>query len=120
MNGVSENLQSLFDEAKKLQINFADSIPAFEIWFLLHYEMPKHFYENQDEAIKDLQKHIIGYSKEQKWLSCANLYSRLKSHLENAIGNSEKLEKTNREQHSEQSTQCNVYKLFADIEKIKW
>lgn len=117
-NKTSENLQSLFSEAKKLGIHFADSFPAFEIWFLLHYEMPQRFYENQDEAIKDLQKHIDGYSKTRKWLSCASLYSKLKPQLERAISNSKNLEETNAKLDSKDSTQCNVHKFFNEIRKV--
>lgn len=118
-DGLSKDLKALFDEAKKLEIHFADSLPAFEIWFLLHYEMPKRFYKNQDEAIKDLQKHLVGYAKEKKWLSCAQLYAKLKPQLENAIDNSMRLEKTNNKQASEDCTHCNVHKLFNKIRKIR-
>lgn len=117
--GISEDLQALFGEARELDIHFADSLPAFEIWFLLHYEMPKRFYKNQDEAIKDLQKHLAGYSKEKKWLSCARLYARLKPQLEIALNNSIKLEETNSEEDSEDCTCCNVHKLFNEIRRVK-
>lgn len=112
-------MQALFDEAEKLKIHFADSLPAFEIWFLLHYEMPKHFYENQNEAIKDLQKHIADYSKTTKWLSCAELYSKLNPQLENAIANSVKLAEMNAKLDSQDGTRCNVHKLFGEIREVK-
>lgn len=118
-DGISKDLQALFDEAERLDIHFADSMPAFEIWFLLHYEIPKRFYKNQDDAIKDLQKHLAGYSKEKKWLSCAQLYAKLKPQLENAIDNSMRLEKTNEGQSSEDCTHCNVHKLFKEIREIR-
>lgn len=117
--GISKGLQALFNEAEKLEIHFADSLPAFEIWFLLHYEMPKRFYKNQDDAIKDLRKHLVGYAKEKKWLSCAQLYAKLKPQLENAIDNSMKLAETNDGQDSEHCTHCNVHKLFNEIREIK-
>ncbi len=117
-DGINDNLKSLFNEAKNLGMHFADSFPAFEIWFLLHYEMPKHFYENQSEAIKGLQKHIIGYSITKKWLSCASLYSKLKPQLKIAIANSERLAEANAKRDSKDSTRCNVHKLFCEIRKI--
>lgn len=116
-DGISKDLQDLFDDAKELKINFADSFPAFEIWFLLHYEMPKRFYENQDEVIKDLQKHLADYSKEKRWLLRENLYSKLKPQLQTAISNAEKLEDADGEQASEACTRCNVHKLFKEVEK---
>lgn len=81
--------------------------------------MPKRFYKNQDEAIKDLQKHLAGYSKERKWLSCARLYAKLKAKLEIAIDNSIRLEKTNNKQASEDCTHCNVHKLFNEIRRMR-
>lgn len=81
--------------------------------------MPKRFYKNQDEAIRDLQKHLPDYSKEKKYLSCARGYARLKSQLEIALDNSKKLEETNGRQDSEGCTCCNVHKLFNEIRKIR-
>lgn len=46
-----------------------------------------------------------------------NLYSKLKSQLQNAISNAEKLEDADGEQASEAYTRCNVHKLFKEVEK---
>ena len=54
--GISKDLEQKFNEAKHLDIQFADSLPAFEIWFLLHYVLPKQYYKNQAELINELQK----------------------------------------------------------------
>ena len=51
--GSSKELELKFNEANRLNIQFADSLPAFEIWFLLHYVLPKQYYKNQDELINE-------------------------------------------------------------------
>lgn len=90
--GSSKGLEMKFNEANRLDIQFADSLPAFEIWFLLHYVLPKQYYKNQDELINELQKYINNYSKDVNWLSRENLYIKLKPLVSNAIQNNIKLE----------------------------
>lgn len=90
--GSSKGLELKFNETNRLNIQFADSLPAFEIWFLLHYVLPKQYYKNQDELINELQKYINNYSKDVNWLSRENLYIKLKPLVSKAIQNNIKLE----------------------------
>ena len=90
--GSSKELELKFNEANRLNIQFADSLPAFEIWFLLHYVLPKQYYKNQDELINELEKYIKNYSKDVNWLSRENLYIKLKPLVSKAIQNNIKLE----------------------------
>ena len=113
--GISKDLEQKFNEAKRFDIQFADSLPAFEIWFLLHYVLPKQYYKNQDELITELQKHINNYNKDINWLSKENLYVKLKPLVLNAIGNNIKLEQRNLSYQTNETSMCNVYKLIKSI-----
>ena len=113
--GISKDLEQKFNEAKRFDIQFADSLPAFEIWFLLHYVLPKQYYKNQDELITKLQKHINNYNKDINWLSKENLYMKLKPLVLNAIGNNIKLEQRNLSNQTNETSMCNVYKLIKSI-----
>lgn len=108
-------LETAIKEAKRFDIQFADSLPAFEIWFLLHYVLPKQYYKNQDELITELQKHINNYNKDINWLSKENLYTKLKPLVLNAIDNSIRLEQRNLANQTNETSMCNVYKLIKSI-----
>lgn len=114
-NGISEDLHKKIEDAKKNSIQFADSLPAFEIWFLLHYVLPKKYYKNQNELIIDLKKYIKNYCKENDWLYKENLYLKLKALIPNAIANSKKLEQRNAGGQTNESSMCNVYKLIQSV-----
>ena len=112
---ISDDLERKINLAKKKKVKFADSLPAFEIWFLLHYCIPKQFYKNQDELITELKKHIANYQKNKDWLARVNLYNMLKDYIENAISNNKKLEQRNNEIQDSNVSMCNVYKLIQEI-----
>ncbi len=112
-NKISPELTELIKNCKKVGIKFADSFPAFEIWLLLHYEMPKLIYNNQNEVIKSLLKHISDYSKEKKWIESKHLYSFLKSLQESAIKRSKNLEL--KKSDSVNASYSNIYKVIEEI-----
>ncbi|MGP1458343.1 MAG: RloB family protein [Treponema sp.] len=76
-----EKLEKLKRQAEKKNIRITDSLPAFEIWFLLHYVIPKKYYIDQDALIKELKTYLPEYKK-----SMHSLYSNLKSTARNSIG----------------------------------
>lgn len=117
-NGMSEETANQYKIALEKGIHFADSMPAFEVWFLLHYTMPNLYYTSQDGVIKDLKKHIPDYSKNQEWLSSANLYSNLKPYFDCAMKKAPELNKRKEETGNESSTICNVYQLFEELIKV--
>ncbi len=112
-NNISSELIDLIEKCRNSGIKFADSFPAFEIWFLLHYEMPKLTYSNQNEVIKSLLKHISDYSKEKKWIESKHLYSFFKKLQESAIKRSKDLEL--KKSDSENASYSNVYKVIEEI-----
>lgn len=118
VNGISSKLENQYREALKKGIHFADSLPAFEVWFLLHYGMPKQFYNSQDDVIEDLRKHIPDYTKNQDWLTSASLYSKLKPHFDKAMENAAKLDMKSSITDNPKSTISHIYKLFEELKEI--
>jgi len=87
-------------------------LPSFELWFLLHYAIPKGYYANQNKLIIELQRYISNYSKERKWQESFRLYNTLKSRQNVALENAEKL---NNKVKNEEDLFCNVDKLIKEI-----
>ena len=116
-NTISPELTELIENCKNAGIKFADSFPAFEIWVLLHYEMPKLTYNNQNEVIKSLLKHISDYSKERRWIESKHLYSFLRDLQDLAIKRSKVLEE--KKSDSIKASYTNVYKVIEEINSHK-
>ena len=116
-NNIGSELKNLIEECIKSGINFADSFPAFEIWFLLHYEMPTLTYSNQNEVIRSLLKYISDYSKEKKWLESKHLYLFLKALQESAIKRSKDL--ALKKSDLDNASYTNVYKVIEEIISYK-
>ena len=108
-----EKMGKLKQQAERKNIHIADSLPAFEIWFLLHYVIPKKYYTDQESLIKELQIHLPEYKK-----SLHSLYSKLKTLHETALVHSRKLEERNKHDEDSSASFCNVHKLFEEIEKL--
>lgn len=106
------------EKLKSQGIDIADSMPCFEIWFLLHYCLPKQTYQNQDKLIQELCKHIPNYCKKQEWLDKNDIYAMLKDKINNALGNSKKLRERNTKADSSDYSMCNVDLLISEIEKL--
>lgn len=115
--GMSDDLKKQYNTALDLGIQFADSMPAFEVWFLLHFAMPSPFYISQDGVIKDLRKYISDYSKEQVWLSSAKLYSKLEPYFDAAEKRAIELDKKKSDSGDETTTFSHVYKLFKELKE---
>lgn len=115
--GMSDDLKKQYNTALDLGIQFADSMPAFEVWFLLHFAMPSSFYISQDGVIKDLRKYISDYSKEQAWLSSAKLYSKLEPYFDAAEKRAIELDKKKSDSGDETTTFSHVYKLFKELKE---
>lgn len=115
--GMSDDFKKQYNTALDLGIKFADSMPAFEVWFLLHFALPSPFYISQDGVIKDLRKYIPDYSKEQAWLSSAKLYSKLEPYFETAMKKAIELDKKRADSGDETTTFTHVYELFEELKK---
>jgi hypothetical protein len=88
-----QNIENLYQKAKTKKIYFAESAPCFEIWFLLHFVLPKKYYKNQNEVIDTLKKleKMKDYTKNRAWQEKINIYERLKPHITTALENAGKL-----------------------------
>ena len=66
--------------------------PCLEFWFLLHFVRTNKFYKDYDSLLPDLQKHLDGYEKTEKYFvkTKPDIYRRLKSKLNEAKNNAEK------------------------------
>ena len=84
--GMSDDLKKQYNTALDLGIQFADSMPAFEVWFLLHFAMPSPFYISHPKG-KDCfpnrsTKHICPSShRMQRTLQSHCLVVRLLSYV---------------------------------------
>lgn len=65
---------------KRADVMICESMPSIEFWFLLHFIKTTRNFQNADEAVRELKKHISDFSKEasflekRKWVEelCAN------------------------------------------------
>lgn len=110
-----KDFDQLYAKAIRKNINFAESLPCFEVWFLLHFVLPKRFYTNAKSVENELCEHLKGYCKDTKWLQESKIYNILKEHQSTAIENSKVLSKNNRQNHNPKATFSNIYKLVESI-----
>ena len=112
--GMSEDTKKLKTEVEKCGIYIADSLPAFEIWFLLHYVIPKKYYTDQNVLIKELHSYFPKYEK-----AMYSIYSKLKDLNNTAIKNSYSLAERNKQSQDSQASFCNVHKIFEELKIVK-
>jgi hypothetical protein len=103
----TESFETVYKKALKNGIQFAESVPSIEAWFILHYGKLKKFYQGKDAVIKDLQRHIPGYCKEQRWQE-KNLYPTLEPRQKEAFSNVKGFELTD---HKDQRSATSVHRL---------
>ncbi len=88
----NDAMQKLESSKYKKKLNRILSEPCFEFWILLHYQYTTRSFcaageeSNCNEVIKELRKHISGYSKGH-----TGLFQQTRDHLETAISNAEKI-----------------------------
>lgn len=116
-NEITDEVRDSMKKAVDRGIKLAESFPAFEIWFLLHYEMPKNTYSSQNEVINALLKYISDYSKEQRWLESKRIYSSLKIFQDEAIQRAKQLEAKTKQY--ENACFSDVYKVIEEVISYK-
>jgi hypothetical protein len=102
-----ESFEIIYSKAIERGIQFAESMPSIEAWFILHYGKLQKFYQGKDAVIRDLQKYIPGYCKEQRWQE-KNLYQNLETRQKEAFSNVEGFELTG---HQNRDSATSVHKL---------
>ena len=112
--GISEETKKLKTQVEKCGIYIADSLPSFEIWFLLHYVIPQKYYKDQTALIKELHKYFPEYEK-----TMYKIYSKLNDLNSTAIKNSYALLERNKQNQDKHTSFCNVYKIFEELKLVK-
>lgn len=111
-DNLPKDFESVYQKATKIGIRFAESLPCFEVWFLLHYMIPNRHYETCKDVEIQLCKKIKGYCKESKWLERSQIYKILKEYQPNAIKNAKRVEQNNNDSETFNATFTNVHKLI--------
>lgn len=76
-------LQAAIDKANSLNyMQLALSNPAFEYWYLLHFEFTTRPFMNADEVINALEKHLPAYQKNSSQFG--HLFEQMDTAIENA------------------------------------
>lgn len=86
-----KDFDKVYKDAKKAGILFAESLPCFEVWFLLHFIIPQKYYPNSNAVEAELCRYLQGYCKETHWLRRSEIYATLKQYQSTALVNSKKL-----------------------------
>ncbi|MFO7896759.1 MAG: RloB family protein [Candidatus Cloacimonadales bacterium] len=93
----SEAKNKLLAEADKFDgnVSIIEQYPCFEIWFLLHFQVLGKTFKSCNNLLSELKKYDFfqTYDKSRRWYERHDLYSDLKSKLDDAIGNCQKTNK---------------------------
>jgi hypothetical protein len=85
--------EKLINVDLKPEIPIIINNPCLEFWFLLHFESTSKFFNNCEEANKQLKKYLPDYKKSSKYFTKQDndIYIKLKPKLKNAISNANRL-----------------------------
>jgi len=109
------DFDEVYHQAKAMGIRFAESLPCFEVWFLLHFSVPSKYYANASAVENELCRHLQGYCKETWWLRRSELYGSLKQFQSTAIDNAKKIVEVNTRNPDPNATFSEVYTLIESI-----
>ncbi len=96
---------------KNQNVIICDSLPSIEFWFLLHFVQTSKAFANSKAVEKELEKHIIGYSKSKAFLEKSKWVEILTEKLKNALLNSQCYEIEKGYSYS------SIYKAIIELEK---
>lgn len=121
--GAKTPIQSLKEYIQKISSKY-DNVeviinnPCIEFWILLHFERTGKFFNNCENAIKQLKKHLPDYEKTQKYYTKQNndIYKKLKAHLDVAIGNSNRV--NDFDFNNPKNGTCQMHSIF-EMKSIK-
>lgn len=91
---------------------------CLEFWILLHFETTGKYFDNCEDATKQLKKHLPNYEKTSKYYTKQDndIYLRLKPKLNDAITNANKLKMFNLDNPDTAITQMH---LLFETEELK-
>lgn len=98
IKGKKSTIQEFIEYYNKLKKDFKNvaviiNNPCLEIWILLHFEFTSKYFNTCDGATKQLLKHLSDYEKTERYYTKKDndIYLRLKSKMNIAIENVQKL-----------------------------
>ncbi len=94
--------------------------PCLEFWLLLHFETTGRYFENCEDATRQLKKHLPDYEKTRKYYTKQDndIYLRLKPILKNAIANASKLKPFDLNNPNTAITQMHYFFATQEIKAI--
>ncbi len=110
--------QKACKKARDLGVHIADSLPCFEVWFLLHFGFSSKQYEKCSQVIEDLRIHVHGYSKNQEWLKQKNMFITYQEKISDAIKNAKLIKQFSKDNQIFSGITCEIYKIFEEIERL--
>ena len=78
--------------AERAGVIVLENNPCFEIWLLLHFERTGRLFQNCNQVVTALRRHIPGYHKGLRFAEAARLFFNLRDRIPQAIGNAKLLE----------------------------
>lgn len=110
-----KDFDKVYEKALRKGIRFAESLPCFEVWFLLHYIIPSKYYLNGKAVESELCRYVQGYCKETQWLRRSELYAVLKQFQPIALANAKQLSTINQQTPDPTATFSDVFTLIESI-----
>jgi hypothetical protein len=110
-----KDFDEVYNNARKKGVLFAESLPCFEVWFLLHYIIPSRNYPNGHAVEVELCQHLEGYCKETQWLRRSEIYKILKKFQPIALANAKQLTASNQQTPDPTATFSDVFTLIESI-----
>ncbi|MCK4542802.1 MAG: RloB domain-containing protein [Spirochaetales bacterium] len=105
--------------AKRHNISIADSLPCFEVWFLLHFQFSTRQYPGCEQVVEKLRHYLTDYRKNTEYFRKKNLFKYLYIKLPDAIKNAKMLDDENSRNDVMNGTKSDIYRIFEVIEKLK-
>lgn len=103
-------------------IDFIETSPCTEFWFLLHFlpGLPRKHAVSYNDLIPELRKYLPGYEKTRRYFRRINIYNYLieNGSLELAMRNAEKLSDIARKNPNDKVSFSEIYKVFNLISKM--
>jgi hypothetical protein len=104
---ISQGKLEIFDRIKNKysdndNVLICESMPAIELWFLLHFVYTTREFTNCAQVVEDLKNYLPEYEKKKTYLERANWFNELikDGGDESALNNAEKLLKELNEGHT--------------------
>lgn len=109
-------------EKRYPNIEFIETSPCTEFWFLLHFlpGLPRKHAISYNDLLPELQRYLPGYEKTRRYFRRTNIYKYLVENgsLELAILNAERLSAMSRENPEDKLNYSEIHKVFKIIDSI--